>query len=170
MATTIELDILLEFRDYLRANYWFLFRKFRLLFLIIVIGCVGYPLLILTGRSSISPNDNYWGFLIPVGLLALLIVGTYFGAKRQMASNKALNERIHYTFSDNGIDTRALSSSGHTAWENLYVVHETKTNFLLFISKNMMYTIPKRCFNDANDINSFRHLLRSRLSSKAKLT
>jgi hypothetical protein len=167
--TTIELDVLLEFRDYLRANYWFLFRRFKLLFLILVIGCVAYPLLVLTGRSSGNPNDNYWGFLIPVGLLVFVMAGTYFGAKRQMASNKALSERIHYTFSEKGIDTSASSSSGHTSWENLYVAHETKTNFLLFISKNMMYTIPKRCFNDADDIVSFKDLLRSQLSSKAKL-
>lgn len=27
---TIHVDVLLELKDYLRANYWFLFRRFRL--------------------------------------------------------------------------------------------------------------------------------------------
>jgi len=55
----IELDVLLQFRDYLRANYWFLFRRFKLLFLILGFGCVGYPLLLLAGAAPKNPNDNY---------------------------------------------------------------------------------------------------------------
>jgi len=166
---TVELDVLLDFRDYLRANYWFLFRRFKLLFLILLFGGVVYPLLLLTGRLSGSPNDNYWGFLIPFGMLLFVIGGIYFSAKRHMASNKGLSERIHYTFSENGIDALAPSSSGHTTWSNLYEAHETKNNFLLFISRNMMYTIPKRCFHDVEQISAFKDLLRSQLSSKAKL-
>jgi len=102
-------------------------------------------------------------------LLAFLIGGTYFGAKRQMASNTSLNERIHYIFDETGIATIAASSSGRTAWTNIYKAHETKTNFLLFISKNMMYTIPKRCFTDVDQINAFKLLLKSQLTSRAKL-
>jgi len=165
----IELDVLLEFRDYLRANYWFLFRRFKLLFVILVIGCVAYPLMVLTGASPKNPNDNYWGLLIPFALLLFIIAGTYFGAKRQMSSNKSLSQRIHYTFDETGIATVAPSSSGRTAWENIYKAHETKTNFLLFISKNMMYTIPKRCFADIQQLNAFKQLLQSQLTSRAKL-
>ena len=33
---TIEIDVLLELRDYLRANYWFLFRKFKLLIVLLL--------------------------------------------------------------------------------------------------------------------------------------
>jgi hypothetical protein len=166
---SVNLDVLLESRDFLRANYWFLFKRFKLLFLILVIGCIAYPLMVISGITPKNPNDNYWGFLIPAGIVLLLLGNTYLSAKRQMATNKCLSERIHYTFSENGIDATAPSSSGHTSWTNIYKAYETKSTFLLFISKNMMYTIPKRCFADNAQLVSFRQLLKSQLSSKAKL-
>ena len=159
----------LEFRDFLRANYWFLFKKFKLLLVLLIIGCVVYPAFYILGAGTKNPDDNSWGLLIPFGLLAFLLGSTYFGAKRQMASNKSLSEPHHYTFSENGIDSVAPSSSAHTSWSNIYEAYETKHNFLLFLSRNALYTIPKRCFRDSEQINAFKDLLKSELSSKAKL-
>ena len=85
-----------------------------------------------------------------------------------MASNRALSERVHYVFSESGIEATAPSFSGRTAWQNVYKAYETKTNFLAFISKNMMYVIPKRCFANAEQVASFKSLLRSQLDAKAK--
>lgn len=166
--TTVEVDVLLEFRDYLRANYWFIFHRFKLFIgLYCFIGVV-FPLLLLSGIASRRPGDNYWGLLIPLGVLVLMFAGTYFSTKRHMASNRALSERVHYVFSESGIDATAPSSSGRTAWQNVYKAHETKTNFLIFISKNMMYVIPKRCFDGAEQIAFFKRLLRSQLDARAK--
>jgi len=129
---------------------------------------VVYPLLLVSGVWSLREGDNYWGFLIPLGVLAVLFGGTYFSTKKHMASNRALSERAHYVFSESGIEVTAPSSSGRTTWQNVYEAHETKTNFLIFISKNMMYTIPKRCFDSAEHIASFKRLLRSQLDAKVK--
>ena len=165
--TTVEIDVLLEFRDYLRANYWFMFHRFKLMYVVLLIGVL-YPLLLVSRVVSEDPTDNHWRYFIPWGLIALLLGGTYFSAKKHMASNKALSERVHYVFSENGIDATALSSSGHTGWQNIYEAYETKSNFLIFLSKNLMYTIPKRCFDSVDQLTSFKRLLRSQLDSKAK--
>jgi hypothetical protein len=166
---SIEIDVPLELRDLLRANYWHFFKRFKLFLILLVIGCVGYPALHILGGGVKNPNDNYWGFLIPFGMLVFLLGSTYLGVKRQMASNKSLSEPHRFTFSENGIDAVAQSSSGHTSWANIYEAYETKYNFLLFLSRNMMYTVPKRCFRDGEQLNSFKELLKTKLSSKAKL-
>ena len=165
---TVEIYVLLELRDYLKANYWFMFRKFKLFLLIYIFGAVVYPLFLLLKGDAESQTTNYWGFLIPWGVLVLMFGGTYFNTKKQMASNRALNERVHYVFFENGIDATAPSSSGHTAWQNVYEAYETKSNFLIFLSKSMMYVIPKRCFDSAGQVASFKSLLRSQLAAKAK--
>jgi len=166
--TTVEIDILLEFRDYLRANYWFIFRRFKLFLVIFFFSGVVYPLLLLSGTASQRPTGSSWGYLLPLAVLVLLFGGTYFNAKKQMASNRLLSERVRYVFSESGIEATAPSSSGRIAWQNVYEAHEAKTNFLIFISKNMMYVIPKRCFADAEQVASFKRLLRSQLDAKAK--
>ena len=121
------------------------------------------------GGTAKSPGDNNWGLLIPAGMLLFLLVSTYFGTKSQMVSNKSLNERFHYLFNEIGVYVTAPSSSGHTSWANIRTANETGSNFLIFISKNMKYTIPKRCFVDDSQMDRFRQLLKSQLSSKAKL-
>jgi hypothetical protein len=164
----IEIDVLLEFRDYLRANYWFLLHRFKLLFVILFVGGVVYPLLLVSRIATQNPTDHWWAFFIPWAMLLFLIAGQYFNAKKHMASNKALSETIHYVFSQAGINATAASSSGSTAWQNVFEAHETGRNFLIFISKNMMYTIPKRCFHSTEQLESFKALLRAQLGAKAK--
>jgi hypothetical protein len=76
----VELDVLLEFRDFLRANYWFFVRRFKIVFVLFVIVLVVYPLLVFAGCISTGPNDNYWGFLIPPIVLGLLLSSIRFSA------------------------------------------------------------------------------------------
>src|SRR5215813_11070709 len=87
---SVELDVLLEFPDFLRANYWFFFRRTKSVFILLLIVMVIYPLLVFAGRIPTSPTDKYWGFLIPPVLLVLLLISPYLGARRQMNSNKSL--------------------------------------------------------------------------------
>jgi YcxB-like protein len=169
----IEIDVLLELRDYLRANYWFLFRKFKLLiFLLLFIGGI-YPILYFSGlllKSSETDNPSIWGFLIPWAIFLFLLAGTYLGSKKSLASNRALQETIHYTFSLAGIQSDAQSSSGHQSWQNVRQAFETKTNFLLFLADRLMFVIPKRCLRDSAHEEAFRALLNDRLSERAKLS
>lgn len=167
MQTTVEIDVLLELRDYLKANYWFIFRRFKLFLLVFGFGTV-YPLVLLIIGDLDTQNSGFWGYFLPPAVLALLFGATYFNTKKHMASNKSLSERVHYVFSERGIETTAPSFSGQIAWQNVYKAYETRSNFLIFISKNIMYIIPKRCFVSAEQIASFKTLVRSQLDQKAK--
>jgi len=167
---TIQIDVLLELRDFLRANYWYLFKKLRLLFVMLFIGGIVYPFVYFVGATrETAESQNYWGFLVIPALLLLLLLSTYLGAKKHMKSNKGLQESTRYSFSEAGIDAVAASSSGHTSWSNIREAYETKNNFLLFISNNQMYTIPKRFFESGEQVNSFKLRLISELQSRAKL-
>lgn len=82
--STVELDVLLEFRDYMRANYWFLFRRAKWVIVMLFFLGVVYPLLLVSLLESLHESDKWWGFFIPLGLLAFLFGGTYFSSKKQM--------------------------------------------------------------------------------------
>lgn len=169
---TIDVDVLLELKDYLRANYWFLFRRFRLLIIMLFFVAFVYPLLYFSGamgEPSSNPNESNWGFLVPIAVLLILFASVFFGSRRSLASNKMLHEKIRYSFSEGGVQAVALSSSGSQKWETVREAIETRHNFLLFIADRLMYVLPKRCFNDENQISSFKELLRHRLGARAKL-
>ena len=163
---TLELDVQLTERDYLLANYWYFFRNWSVRSLIPIAA-------ILLGVSVFlwirNPRGIPWmGLVLPAALVAILI-SVYFGSKRSMASNKSLQEPIHYRFSRDEIEAVASSSSGRTNWANIFAAHEAGRNFLIFISRNQMYTIPKRCFDREEQIASFRALLRDCLGERAHL-
>jgi hypothetical protein len=162
----VELDVQLELRDYLRANYWYLFNRmgFRWLLGLAIV------MLPLTGLAALFIPD-WSGLFVPLTLPLLVLVvfvGVYFKARNAMMSNKGLQQMIHYRFSPAGIDAEGPSSSGHVNWELLFQAVETKHNFLIFIARNLMYTIPKRCFQDSQQIEEFRELIREHLAEKAK--
>jgi YcxB-like protein len=168
----IELRVRLELRDYLRANYWYLFRTvpMRVLALIAVLLPAAAVYVLISQPEAVV---SFWPFLATMlvlpGILLLLVLSVYIGARRSLASNRSMQEVITYHFSKDGIDAVAASSSGHTAWKNLHRGTETKHDFLLFISRNLMYTIPKRCFEDEQLLAAFRTLLDSELAERACL-
>ena len=161
----INLSVLLEPRDYLRANFWFLFKN-PLMKLLPIFATL---LLVLSIYTWIQrPEQVPWhGFVLP-GIVIFSCLYTYMASNRSFANNKALQQTINYRFSSEGIDVSAAQSHGHMNWQGIVNAYETKHNFLLFISKNQMYTIPRRCL-DAEQINSFRSLLKDHLSSRAML-
>ena len=162
---TLELKVQLIERDYILANYWYLFRNWHIRALIpIAIILLGMT----TFLSSATPEIPWMGFLLPAIIVAMLI-SVYVGSKRSMASNKSLQELIHYRFTRDEIEAIASSSSGRMSWKNIYAAHEAGRNFLIFISRIQMYTIPKRCFDNEEQVASFRALLRDRLGERAHL-
>src|SRR5581483_396268 len=155
-SPTVEVEVTLELNDCVRANYWVLFKRFG--FALIGLSIIGLPLFILVIVNLLNPNvHNFnWPALIPFSGVVLLLVQTYIVTRRNLAGNKALQQRIRYTFSEYGFEALSASSSGRSNWENIPDAYETKHNFLLFIAKNLMYTIPKRCFSNPEDIRNFR--------------
>lgn len=164
----IEMDVQLTLNDYLRVNYWFLFKKFKAMLFVLLIACVVYPLYVLIKAPLGAQNSDYWGFAIPWAMLVFLFVSTYLGAKRQFASNKSIHESHHYVFSNDGVQFVSPSSSGFHQWGNFREAIETKNNLLLFLALNQMLIFPKRCFQNDEQIRQFRELLLNHVPSKTK--
>lgn len=169
---SIKIDVLLSLQDYLRANYWVLFRRYKpakaMIFMLLFVG-VAYPLYLFFNADPLNPNESYWGLLAPWIVLLLIFGGTYLETKRQLASSKFLHETQRYTFTEEGVETASLSSSGRQSWGLIREAFETENNFLLFISLTQMFIIPKRCFQSSEHIKQFKDLLKNRLGSKAKI-
>src|SRR5438874_1834643 len=89
----IELDVRIELRDYLRASYWFTYR--RVTFKIVCGFCVLLLLLFVYGRVlARDTRAGDWRLLLLPGAISLGVLGAYFNARRNMASQKALQETI----------------------------------------------------------------------------
>ena len=156
----IEVKVLLGFGDLLYANYWVSFKNKGVVLLMIMAT--------VTALYSIAVG-SFLTVLIALIYPVLLLGSTYLGAKRQMASNRSLQETIHYVFSEQGISATAPSSSGNSDWNIVHQVSETGRSFLIFTSNAVMYIIPKRCFYNEVQLNEFHTIVKKNLGDKAKL-
>lgn len=166
----IQIDVVLTVKDYTRAIHWFLLRKSRYFIAIILVA----PIFLFLFFTEKPLADNGLGIVVALVIPMLLmvigfLVAPYFGAKRQLASNKLLQGTQRYTFSNEGVQVVAPTFNGSQTWEGIREAFETGSNFLLFISTNQLYIIPKRCFQGDEQIVVLRELLTRHLSSKAKL-
>jgi len=165
---TVELTVHLVFRDYLRTTYCCLFRPIAMkLFVVFAIPQLALVVYLLASAGLVWPGIAT-PLLVPTALL-LVVVSAYFSARRAFLTNKVLQEAIAYRFSSSGIDAVASSSSGHVEWGNISQAWETKSDFILFLSSQLVYTIPKRCFINTQQISAFRLLLWTQLGTNAKL-
>jgi hypothetical protein len=164
----VELNVKLEEQDFLKANYWFIFGRYSIFIKLMIFIALFIPLFFFF-YEQIVMNFNVPGLLIGPMLIMVILLSKYSNFKKDVESNRALLGPLHYSLSNNGIDINSPSTSSHTKWSNIFQAKETKENFLLFISRQQIYLIPKRSFQNDQEIDSFRMILKSNLASKAKL-
>jgi hypothetical protein len=91
----LEVNIRLELRDYVRASQWFLFKN-RSIRLLLPFGVLS---LVLSAYIwAVTPTNVPWQGLVLPGILLVLWLSPYLNARRTMASNKAIQDEIHYAF------------------------------------------------------------------------
>src|SRR5215469_10028 len=113
----IEVDVLLGINDVMRATYAPLFKgtRNRILMITFVLIFVLFPVVsfIIESREPVeATGGSRWLSLMLLAMVPFATGLTYLLARRSFYTNKSLQESIHYTFTEAGLDAVALSSSG----------------------------------------------------------
>jgi hypothetical protein len=165
----VEVDVRLEMSDLFPALSSISFRRFGWIFIPILL----VPTFLLFAKLLIPSNEipmDPITLAIPfVCFLLFFLVLPYLSARSTLKTSKLLQGTVHYTFSENGIDTTAQGAFGHNDWSNLRKVIETKHVLLFYPSKGIFYVIPKRFFSCAANLDSMRELIRTHVTGKIKL-
>jgi hypothetical protein len=169
MDDKIEIGVHLSFQDYLRVTFWSLFRSIAMPILGAISVLPPAAILWLWASDPHSLTLEMAAFLlVPTGLFLFMLVAILIGAKRSWDTNKSLQETITYSFSPTGLEAVAPSSCGRAVWATLYRAIEIRHYLLLFISRNQMWILPKRCFTSAQ-LAAFRRLLSDQMANRASL-
>lgn len=124
--------------------------------------------------SEFSYSDIDLGKLLVILLpalfpLILITFSMFFGGYLAYKKVPDFQKDIRYSFSDDGYETSFSKGFSQVNWDNLVKVSETNKCFLFYLQKSMFQVIPKRAFNNSDEINSLRKIIASKLGSKAKL-
>jgi len=137
--------------------------------IIVVLGSLFLVTLLACLVQGIEFNGMSYFYLFLFGIVFLLTTPLilYFNTKKQYESNKSLQQVITYEFTEEKILLTSASISSDFPWENVYMVRETKSLFLIYQSRAVANLLPKRFFS-AEEIIEFRDLAKRKVS-KTKL-
>lgn len=164
-------DVDLKEGDLQRANFWFGLKSWSNRLMLIVMPIAGLLLLRKVDLSTLFQRPlAATGVIIFLGFPPFYLALIWFRTKRGFADLKEYQTKVQYAFSANGFKVSDAKCSGNIDWDAIPRAAESKYSFHIFLNKTSFHTIPKRCFNQAEDIVSFRSLLKQSLGAKAALS
>jgi hypothetical protein len=167
IESPIEITVRIDFQDYWRATSAHMLDHFKLKWLIVSAGL--YLALFLYLNFTNTYHGQTYPLLIPLAALGFVYAVLYVNTKMLFAGKKFLQHPVRYVFSSEGVNAIAAGAPGETSWSAIPKAFELKDDFLIFYTAARMYTIPKRCFAGAEELQRFREMLALHLGNKAKL-
>jgi hypothetical protein len=162
-AALLELDVHLEFGDYLRCQYyeslrlgWWLIPLFLL--------ASGFSLVIII-VSAIQQDSYLLRDIIPFASMVLLagvfLVATpYLTAKREYEVNPALRQMIRYQLHENHLNVISTKRQGKLPWKKVQLARETGNSFLIYVTgSSKPFILPKHEFPSETEVLAIRELL-----------
>jgi hypothetical protein len=167
--STISVLVRLKFWDIYCLNVMFMLIMFRRILFIwgtfaalwlgLALSLLIYPRPDKDWATAIQHADTLLPLLaIPlVFIFVLPILAIATGA----IHHPRIKEGTRYQFSGTGIHSETSVSTNDFLWEAIPRVKESGSMFLIFNSRNIAFTIPKRCIENARDVVALRELFRA---------
>lgn len=150
----------LTLKEYLKVNYYLLFKKWSM-WLLPFVGLLSIFFYIL-GYADISAL--YFGVIFIIFFPAL----TYYLFRRNYFNDSRITETITYTFDNEIVESKGESFDSSFTWDKVYMVAETKSWILLYPSRYIAYVIPKSKISK-EDLNILKSIIESHKKIKNKL-
>jgi hypothetical protein len=122
----------------------------------------------------IADPDSDWRTVITNALPFILVlvlwpcllgIMPYRNARKLLATQSHLREPITYSFTDETISGTGPSAQWSIAWSLVKHIRETKSLFLLYHHPNIAIVVPKRFFQGASEMETWRQFVVTHLDS-----
>jgi hypothetical protein len=162
-AALLELDVQLEFADYLRYQYYDSLRTlwWLLPLFVLALGFSGVVILI----SAVYQDSYLLRDIIPFASMVFLggvflVASPYLTAKREYEVNPALRQVIRYQLHEEHLSVMSTRHQGNLPWTKVREARETGSAFLLYvIGSSRAFILPKHEFPSETEILAIRELL-----------
>lgn len=121
---------------------------------------------IITGEAYICIDQDQTLLLptilqIVFGALFLFIpFGMRKAILKSYKTNKLLQKPQCYEINHDGIHITSEYTNSSIKWSDLYKAKDTKLNFLLYLSKQQAYVLPKRCFSSVEEVQFMQEVIK----------
>ena len=167
---SIELNYKSVASDFRRILLWYRW-KWRVATLAVTLLIVSSLIFYLSEMMPANSDTNLRLTAIVSLLIFLLVIGltTYLGINRQARKLEKICEFTTVTFDQEGLKSVSANTTREVRWERYQKVVETSQDFIFFPQDNIFFGIPKRYFDNADDIAALRHLIQKQMGERAKM-
>ena len=166
----IEVEFDLTFGETYRAVFRMALFALRYLILLICLAVLTSLICLFIYNSNSSWRGGaeavyVWLYPYLVGAVPTLILMIPFISLVRVwiiRRTPSVSGRRRYTFSDEGIKIEFDSATSELKWPFYTRINETTAFFLLYVTGSFCNIVPKRCFVDSTQLDSFRSLVRAR--------
>ena len=169
-SDAIELSGQYTMKDILRLQYfqsqrriWWIAVPLTVILLLIV-GVAGF--ISVAYRSVEVARATIPFALLSLMWLAIFGLCPYLSARRVYKTSISLGEPVSFGFSTDGVHAVTGYSSGDTSWKAFWAIYEAKTFFSLYCNAGSAFLLPKRFFNDSNQLEQWRRLVEAQIEPK----
>lgn len=169
-SAKIEVEFDLTFWETYRAIFRMALHALRYLILIVGLAVLTFLICLCIYNTNLSWRDRaeavdvwlYPYLLGGVPTLVVLIPVVTLARAWKIRRTPSVSGKRRYTFSDEGIKIEFGAATSDLKWPFYTRIKETAAFFLLFVTGSFCNIIPKRCFIDSTQLDSFRSLVRAR--------
>jgi hypothetical protein len=139
------------------------FRFSSLIFFIaFVLGIIGATLncFILDAQNAASVLKTYILFL---GIAGFLTIFPRIQIWLIWRGTPSLHIESEYVIGEENIHIKNAVANASVQWEAFIKFGDTKSLFLIYVSKNLAHIIPKRTFQSPDQMDAFREILRRKI-------
>jgi hypothetical protein len=161
-ASLLEVDLQLEFADYLRYRYY---DSLRTLWWLIPLFLLASGFSVVTIVVSAFYQDSYLlRDIIPFASIVFLggifmFATPFLTAKREYEVNPALRQLIRYQIHEKYLSVISTRRQGKLPWNKIREARETGTAFLLYVDGSSAFILPKHGFPGEAEVMAIRELL-----------
>jgi hypothetical protein len=162
-AALLELDVQLEFADYLRYQYFDALRTLWWLFPLFALALAFSAVVVVI--SAVHQDSYLLRDIIPFASMVFLggvflCASPYLTAKREYEVNPALRQMIRYQLHEEHLSVISTRHQGKLPWSKVRQARETGSSFLLYVSgSSRAFILPKHEFPGDTEITAMRELL-----------
>ena len=111
-------------------------------------------------------SDDWMVWLLPFAILYLSVyffVLVPYRIKKSYSQHKALQRVVTFTTADEGLAFANENATGRVPWTDFRKWKENHKIFLLYITDQRFYVVPKRFFSRPADSEEFSAILKTRI-------
>lgn len=169
MNEILKIDVLINFKEYLKCNFLIVRKKLLQIFAslaIISISCIFVALL------KLGLNFDVLKIILIIHAVVMIFIVIFFmflylNMKKQFESTPILKQKISYKVTEDGVETQGDSFNSKIGWDMFIKAEEFKDYSLLYPSPASVFIFPLRCFESDFQVTQFRELVRRNLNNNS---